>query len=148
MTTPLDRRLREWCHLWWDETLIIIGVSTAICLLVWGGWYLFQTSPAVLQQGIVRDHRYTAQYEERHDGGSTCYAYDKNGLCSFRVDDPDIHHTHCVGGCFNIQVEGCSNDRRGDKHCRKEWKHVGQSTYENCRSGRLWQRNEMECSAR
>lgn len=141
-------RLREWWHFWWDETLIIIGVSTALCLLVWGGVYLFQTHPADLQQGVVRGHKYTAQYEENHDGGSTCYAYDEDGWCSFKMQNPDIHHTHCVGGCFKIQIEGCSNDRRGDEHCRKEWMPIGQHTYETCRSGRLWHQDEMECLAR
>lgn len=141
-------RLREWWRLWWDETLIIIAVSTAICLVIWGGWYLFQTTPSPLTDGVVVGHDYTAQYEETHDGGTTCWSYDKNGVCTFWTQNPDIHHTHCVGGCYEVQVDGCSLDRRGDSHCRKEWKSVGRFTYENCRTRQFWKRGQPECSLR
>lgn len=141
-------RLREWWRLWWDETLIIIGVSTVLFLFIWGVWYLFQTMPFPLEEGIVVEHKYTAQYEETHDGGTTCYSYDKYGACTFKTDNPDIHHTHCVGGCYEIRIDGCSNDRRGEQHCRKEWFTVSQFTYDGCADGQLWKRDEPRCALR
>jgi len=140
-------RIREWWRLWWDEVLVIIGVSTVLCLLIWGGWYLFQTTPSPLAEGRVVGHSYTAQYEETHYNPPICI-YNSSTKTTNCYPQPPTHHTHCVGGCFELRVDGCSNDRRGDSHCRKEWKDVGQYTYENCRTGQYWIRNKPECSLR
>lgn len=137
--------IKAWWRMWWDETLITVGGSLVVIAVITGTWIVFQTTPSPLNEGIMVGNDYTAQYEESHDGGSTCYSYDKNGSCTFRMQNPDIHHTHCIGGCYELQVEGCSNDRRGDAHCRKEWYSVSQATYENCRSGQLWRRGEAKC---
>lgn len=144
----MSDRLREWWRLWWDETLIIIGVSTAICLFIYGCWYLFQITPYPLTEGIVVGFDYTAQYEETHDGGTTCVSYDKDNNCTWRVQNPDIHHTHCIGGCYELQVDGCSQNRRGETKCRKEWKSVSRHVYENCGARQLWVKGENECHLR
>ena len=141
-------RVRKWWFLWWDEVMIILGVSTALILFIYGMWYLFQTQPFPLEEGRVVGHSYTAQYEEYHDGGSTCVSYNKHGGCSWSVQNPDIHHVHCRGGCFEIQIDGCSNDRRGDSHCRKEWQDVSEHTYNNCEKGSTWYRDEPDCPIR
>lgn len=141
-------RIKEWWHYWWDETLIIIGVSTVLVLIIAGVWHLFQTTPSPLSEGLVVGHNYTPQYNETHDGGSTCYVYDKSGLCTVRVPNPDIHHTHCVGGCYELRIDGCSNDRRGDSHCRKEWKDVAAYTYTNCEDGSYWDKEQPDCPLR
>jgi hypothetical protein len=141
-------RVKAWWHLWWDEVLTIIGVSTVLVLFIAGGWWLFQTTPLRMEEGTVVEHRFTAQYEETHDGGSTCVSYDKNGGCSFRVQNADIHHTHCVGGCYEIRVDGCSLDRRGQEHCRKEWKSVSEFMYNDCEDGSHWRREHPDCPLR
>jgi hypothetical protein len=144
----LKDRVAGWWRLWWDETLIIIGVSAAICLVIWGCWYLFQMQAPSLAEGVVQEHQFTAEYEETHDGGTTCYGRDKNGACTFSVRNPDIHHVHCVGGCYYLVVNGCTERRRGDMYCRNETKTVDQLTYNNCRDGQYWIRGRSECSLR
>lgn len=141
-------RFREWWRIWWDETLIIVGSCLAMCLVGYGLWFFFQTHALSLSEGKVVNQSYTAQYEETHDGGTTCWNYDKNGSCTFRTQNPDIHHTHCIGGCYRLRVDGCSNDRRGESHCREEWENVSASTYESCEPGSYWVKEKVRCAPR
>lgn len=146
----MSERIKRWWFLWWDEIAIGTVTTLFICGVIYGAWYIVQTTPADLAEGVVAEpgHRYTAEYEETHDGGSTCYVYDEDGYCTVRIQNPDIHHTHCVGGCFELRIDGCSNNRRGDTICRKEWITVHGITYHNCRVGQAWTRDAAECALR
>lgn len=141
-------RLSEWWRIWWDEILIGLGATAIIVAIICGGWYLFQTSPFRLEEGVVQQPIYTAQYTHMHDGGSTCWSRNENGFCTFSTDNPDTEHEHCVGGCFELVVHGCSNDRRGDEHCRDERETVSEFTFNHCNRGQLWVRGESECRPR
>jgi hypothetical protein len=138
----------EWWRLWWDETLIIVGVSLLICAIVYGGWYAFQMQAPMFDQGVVQELEFTAEYEEYHDGGTTCWGRDKNGACTFSTQNPDIHHVHCIGGCYALVVHGCSNRRRGDEFCRDETVTVSEFHYRHCRRGQLWIDGETTCRPR
>lgn len=124
----------------WSEPLSVVAAVLLIAIIGWVGWVVYQNTPSELSEGHVRDHRFTAQYTHYHDGGSTCWSYDKNGNCTFSTQNPDIPHEHCVGGCFELLIEGCSDDRQGDEHCRSEWMFVSESTYNDCRNGQIWRR--------
>lgn len=138
-------RIKEWWRLWDNSIIIGVVATVGITAVVAVGWHIFQTTPGALSEGVVRNHGYIAQYEEEHDGGSTCVSYDEDGSCTWRVQNPDIHHTHCVGGCYSIQVDGCSDNRRGDTICRLEWIDVSEYTYNICRVSQLWQNGRERC---
>lgn len=122
----------------WSEPLAVVAGIIGVGLIIMIGWLVWQNTPSPLVSGEVVDRRFTAQYEEDHDGGTTCWSRDKNGFCTFSTQNPDIHHTHCIGGCYELRISGCSNDRQGDEHCREEWITVTQGDYEICVVGRTW----------
>lgn len=132
---------------WRDYIPYIAGVVVAVIAL-FGGWMFWQYVPGPLHEGVVTELRYTAQYVHMHDGGTTCYSRDKNGLCTFSVDNPDREHDHCVGGCYELKIDGCSKNRKGETKCRKEWVSVPSVTYEKCRSGQWWSKSSAECLPR
>ena len=141
-------RLSRWWFLWKEEVAIGTATTVVICLIITGVWFLFQNMQPSITEGTVQAHNFTAEYEETHDGGTTCISYNRDGTCSFRVQNPDIHHTHCIGGCFEIQVHGCTRNRQNEESCRNEWKTVSEFTYHDCERGSYWRRGHEGCPLR
>lgn len=122
----------------WHYVAVVLGGITAVALVIWLAWYLFMHTPSSLTQGEVVNHRYTAPHNHVHDGGSTCWARDEDGNCTWRVENPDTNHEHCSRGCFDLLIDGCSDDRGGRTHCRLEWTAVPESQFVQCTTGRTW----------
>lgn len=148
-------RIKEWWRLW-DNSIIIGVLATAGVLAVIGiAWYVFQTMPANLIEGEVVNRDFTpAHYESEprtrqvYDGQDCRTTTNSSGFTSTSCTSKYRSETYYVDVFYNddwdIAVDGCSQNRRGDTICRIDWVDVSESVYDDCTPGEYWRR-ETAC---
>lgn len=89
------------------------------------------------ESGMVTEKSWKAEYEVTIDGGSTCYARDKNGFCTLTMPNPPRYERRCIGGCYYLHLEDCVRNDKGENKCRRgkrqvpesEWNRYGVGTH-------------------
>jgi hypothetical protein len=137
---------------------IAAGVS-GLGLVGWGGYAIWQNTPAPLVEGTVVERDFTPAHWEDYLRPVTRTRQASREVCTGGYGDvPRSCHTEYytetytdyvpdtrwVDDDWDLIVSGCSLDRQGDEHCRNENIDVSEQTYDNCRTGMTW-RQETAC---
>jgi hypothetical protein len=152
-------RISEWWRLWREEVAIGTIATTVICLIIGVCWYLFQTIPADLTEGEVVDRSFVPAHWEDYMRPVTRTRQATRQVCSGGYGSvPQTCRTEFytetytdyvpderwVEDDWNLEIDGCSENRRGDNICRTDWVDVSESVYDDCDLGAYW-REETAC---
>jgi hypothetical protein len=128
-------------------------------LIGWGGWLLWQNTPAPLVEGEVVGRDFEPAHWEDYQRAETGYRPATRTVCSggfgttpqtCRTESYMESYTYYVWDTrwveddWDIIVYGCSLDRQGDEHCREENKDANEDEYDRCQVGMTWRR-ETDC---
>jgi hypothetical protein len=150
---------KNWWATWKEETLIGTAATAVLCLIIGVAWYLFQTMPASLSEGQVVNRDFTPAHWEEYQRAVTGTRLSTRTVCSggygsvpqtCRPETYTETYTYYVPDerwvedDWDLRIDGCSENRRGDTICREEWVDVTQTVYDDCDISDYWRR-ETAC---
>lgn len=132
----------------WQRVKHKVGVgavaSVAAVSTLGMGWYVYQTTPAPLDAGVVVDRDFTpAHWEEETRtrqvyAGEDCSGIGVDRRCTSQYRTEYYTVDVWYDDDWDLRIDGCSDNRRGDTICRADWVDVSQSVYDDCQVSERW----------